>query len=159
MPYQCLWHRSVYSIHRHVVAVVSSPSECQFAEVASPHDEAVHLISCVHEDLRSFASLSILVGRVVLLHVVPDVVEVLDASFLDAYLTNGDAEQFHEVDGVGIGAVCRAEARHSDAHNTTAILAQPIKCTDTNQQGKRRVKASAYAQNNGLRTSMLQSLC
>ena len=150
MPDQSLWNRSIYAIHRHVVAVVCCPSECQFAEVACAHNEAIHLIGSVHEDLSAFASLSVLVGRVVLLYVVTNVVEVLDASLLDAYLANSDAEQLHEVHGIGIGTVCCAEARHCDAHDAASVFVQSVECSDANQQGKRRVKTATDAHHNGL---------
>ena len=57
MPYERLWYRSIDAIHRHVVAVVSCPTKRQLAEVARAHHEALHLIGCIHEDLRTFASL------------------------------------------------------------------------------------------------------
>ena len=158
MADKCLRHRGIDAVHRHVVAVVGGPSKCQFAEVACTHDEAVHLVGSIHENLCPLASLTVLVGDVVLVCLVPDVGKVLQASLLDADFADGNAQELHEVDGIGVGAVCRAEARHCDAHHSAAVQAELVEGADADEQGKRGVKATTDAKHYCLCTSVLNAL-
>ena len=50
----------------------------------------------------------------------PYVLEVLYACILDADLAQGDAQQLHQREGILVGAVGGAEARHGDAYDACA---------------------------------------
>lgn len=106
---QCFRDTSVHAVHRHVVAVVGRPAECQFGEIAGSDNEAVLLVGDIHQQLGPFACLAVFVGHVVDGRIVVDVSEMLQAGFLDRDFFQGDTEGTDEVAGVGIGAVGRTE--------------------------------------------------
>ena len=57
MAYESFWYACVYSIHRHVVAVVCGPAKSQFAEVSSAYYQSSNAVGHVHEYLCSFPRL------------------------------------------------------------------------------------------------------
>ena len=109
-----------------MVAVVSSPTQSQFRQVARTDDECIHLVGIVHQDLGTFTGLTVFVSHIVVGHVVVYVLEVLDAGILDADFVHGDSEGRHQVEGIVIGTVGSAESRHGDAHDSLAGEAQLV---------------------------------
>ncbi|OAV65697.1 hypothetical protein Barb4_03249 [Bacteroidales bacterium Barb4] len=91
--HQCFGNACVHAVHGYMVAVVGSPSESQFGEVARADHQAVCLIGNVHQYLRALARLSVLVGNVVIFSVMPYVFEMLFASRLDGNLAECDAQR------------------------------------------------------------------
>ena len=94
-----------------------------------------------------------------LVGIVANVGKVLQAGFLDAYLADGDAEQLHEVDGIGVGAVGSAEAWHGDADDAAPVHAELVEGSDADEQGQRAVQTSADADHDGLCSGVLDALC
>ena len=47
---QRLWNAGINAIHRHMVTVIRTPSQCQFRQVASTNHHTAHLISHIHQD-------------------------------------------------------------------------------------------------------------
>jgi len=86
-----LGNADVDSIHAHVVAIVGTPSEGQFAEVARADDQSAILVAQVHEDLRAFACLRVFVGCIVDGGVVADVGKMLCDGLGNADLMDRDA--------------------------------------------------------------------
>ena len=136
-------NRGVQAIHTHVVAVVSSPAERELAKVARTHHKAVHLPGGVHKDLGALACLRVFVGKVVLFGIVAKVLEMLRHGIGDTDFANGDAEALHQVDGIDVGAIGRAEAGHRDAHNAAPRAVEAVESVDADKQGERRVKSAA----------------
>ena len=47
----------IHTVHRHVVAVIGRPSQSEFREVTSTHDNGILLVGHIHQDLRTLAGL------------------------------------------------------------------------------------------------------
>ena len=54
---QRLGNAGIDSVHRHVVAVIGSPSQCQFRQVAGTDHHGVQLVGKVHQNLRPLTGL------------------------------------------------------------------------------------------------------
>ena len=65
VAYKGLRYAGVQSVHRHVVAIVCGPSECQLREVARTYDDGVLAVGHVHEQLGALAGLAVLIRGVV----------------------------------------------------------------------------------------------
>ena len=76
MPHESLRDAGVHGIHRHVVAVVGRPAECELREVARADDYASGLVGYVHKNLCPFSCLGVLVSHIVHRLVVADVQEM-----------------------------------------------------------------------------------
>ena len=76
MPHESLWDAGVHGIHRHVVAVVGRPAECELREVARANDYASRLVGYIHKNLCSFSCLGVFVSHIVHRLVVTDVQEM-----------------------------------------------------------------------------------
>ena len=81
-------YADIHGIHAHVVAVVSTPAECKFAEVACTDDKSAQLVTQIHQYLRTFTGLCILVRHIVYSGIVPDVLEVLQYGSCNVYFIN-----------------------------------------------------------------------
>ena len=95
MFHKCFGDGRVYGIHRHVVTIVGSPSQCQFGEVASAHHKSSGLVGYIHEYLRPFACLTVFICHIVNHGVVCNVTEMDVHSFGDVYFAHGDSERAH----------------------------------------------------------------
>ena len=96
MADESLGNAGVYSIHRHVVAVVCRPSKGEFAKVASTDNHTVYLICIIHKNLCALASLTILVCHIMHRDVVTDILEMLCDTFGDGNLDRSDTERSHQ---------------------------------------------------------------
>ena len=76
----------------------------------------------------------------------------------NANLANGHPEVVHQVDGVVIGAVGGAKARHGYAHYALAVELQLIEGLHANQQGQRGVESTADAHHHVLGMGMDDAL-
>lgn len=74
------WDSGIYSVHRHVVAIVCGPSQCQFRQVARSYHQSCGLVCDIHQHLRSFARLGIFVNHIVNVCIMSDVGKMLQAS-------------------------------------------------------------------------------
>ena len=133
---QCFRDAAVHAVHRHMVAVVGRPAECQFGEVAGSDHEAVLLVGDIHQQLGPFACLAVFVGHVMDGRIMVDVAEMLKAGFLDRDLFQCDAEGADEVASVSIGAVGCTEAGHRDADDLPPWHFQSVERHDGHEQSQ-----------------------
>ena len=159
IAYEGLRYARVHAIHRHVISVVCSPSERQFAQVARTDNHAAQLVAEIHEYLRALSCLSVLVRHVVYVYVVTNILKVLRNALANAYLTYSNAQALHKGHGVVVCAVCGTEARHRDAHNALAIVAQLVEGFNADEQGECRVKTATDANHDTLAMGVYQAFC
>ena len=93
---QGLWNAGIHAIHAHVVAIIGSPSQSQFREVAGTDNHSSHLICQVHQDLGTFTCLRIFIGYIMHAGIMTDVLEVLGYRLGDADFLDGDTEALHQ---------------------------------------------------------------
>ena len=139
VTYEGLRNTCVDAIHRHLVAAIGAPAQCQFAQVACADHDTIEFVSQIHEDKRADTCLRILVGDVVIVHIMGYVVQVLGSNVADANLAVGDAQLFHEFQCIAVGAVTGTKARHSDAHYLLAVITETIGCLNADEQSQRAV--------------------
>ena len=152
-----LGHARVDAVHRHVVAVEGAPAEGQLRKVArADHQGALH-VGQVHEDLRPFARLSILVSRVGR-SVVADVAEVLLAGGTDGDLAQGDALGRHQGQGVVVRAIGGTKAGHGDADDAFAGQLQEVEGGDGDHERQRRVESARDADHGAPQADVAESL-
>ena len=130
-----------------MVAVVSGPAKRHFRKVARANHQAVELVGHIHENLRAFAGLCIFVGHIMAGRVVVDVGKMPHHSLRNVDFTNGDAQSFHQFEGIGVGAVGGAKSRHSDADDAVSVQPQAVESVDRDEQRQGRVQPAADAQN------------
>ena len=70
-------------------------------------------------------------------NIVLNVLEMLNASVLDAYLLDRNAKMLHERNGIVVCAVGCSEAWHCDSHDSLTRILELVECLDANEQGKR----------------------
>ena len=156
--HQCLGDAAVHAIHRHVVAVVGRPAERQLREVARTDHEPVRLVRHVHQDLGPLAGLAVLVGDVVVVRVMLDILEMLEAGLFDGDLAQRGAQRADQADGVVVGAACRAEAGHRDADDPLARDLERVEGHGRHQKRQRRVEPARDAHDGRLGMGMDQAL-
>ena len=72
-----LGNATIDTIHRHVVAVVGGPTECQLREVACAYHQCVAFVGKIHEYLCTLAGLRILIGGIVDGGIVTNILKML----------------------------------------------------------------------------------
>lgn len=146
--------RGVQTVHRHLVAIVGRPAQCQFAQVARAEDHAVLHVGDVHQDLCPLPGLGVFVGGRLFFGVESDIGEVLFAGFADGNFAGSDAQAAHQGDRVAVGAVAGAESGHCDADDAFAVEPEAIESPHGDQQGQCGVKPPETPM-----TTFLQSVC
>ena len=114
-------HTSIHTIHRHVVAIIGGPSQCQLRQVACTNHNRILLISHIHQYLGALAGLRVLVGDIVNAGVVLDIAEVLGNSSSNADFANGNTQRLHQFNGIVIGAIGSSETWHRDTDDALTI--------------------------------------
>ena len=137
--HQCLGHGAVYVVHAHVVAIVGAEAQRRFAQVAGAQHDAAHFVGIVHEDLRALPGLTVFVGHVVDVLVLPDVGKMLLHRRADGDLTGTDAQTLHQNVRVGLGARAGAHAGHGNGVNAAAVKPQLVIGPRGHQQRQRAV--------------------
>jgi NAD+ synthase (glutamine-hydrolysing) len=115
---ESLWHTCINTIHRHVVAIVSSPAQSKFREVASTNNHTTKLIAEVHKNLRTLTSLRILVGNIMNIRIVTNILEMLHYTLGNRNLVGCYSKRIHKVYGIIVSTVGSAEAWHRDTDDT-----------------------------------------
>ena len=156
--YQRLGDACIHAVHRHVVAVIGSPAQRQFRQVAGADNQRIQLVSQVHQYLCAFASLRVLVGGIVDVSVVTDVLEVLGHSLCDGYLHLRYAQRLHQRRCIVVGAVGSTESGHGHPNDSLAVQSHLVEGTDAHQQGQRRVQSAADTHHHMLAVGVQQSL-
>ena len=157
MTHERLGHRGVDPVHRHLVAVVGRPTQRQFRQVTRTHDQRSLAVGHVHQNLRPFAGLRILVGRRTVVGRQPDVAEVLLAGGADRNLACRDTQLAHQRQGIAIGAVGRPEPRHRDPHDPPPVESQPIEGVYRDEQRQRRIQPARNPHHRPCGVRMLQT--
>ena len=91
------------------------------------------------------------------IQVVSDVGKMLRDGLAYGYLAAGDAELFHEVECVLVGAVGGAESRHGDPDDTCAVIAQQVGRCDGDKERPCRVESAGYTQHQRVGVGVLPS--
>ena len=131
----------VNAIHRHVIAVIGSPAQRQFGKIPGTDDNPTQLVGKVHQNLGAFPGLGIFIGDIVKFDGVADIVKVSGTGRDYRNLMEAGAESFDQGDGVIIGTVGGAKARHCDGMNFFSGNIKAVTDTDTNQQSHGRVQS------------------
>ena len=134
VTHESLGDTGIHAIHRHVVAIICSPSEGQLRKIARTDDDGVLTIGHIHEELGTLTRLTVLIGSVVHFDIVLDILEVLYAGLLDADLSLGDTQEAHEVERVLISAVGGAEAWHGDTDDARTGQAEAVEGAHRSKQ-------------------------
>ena len=116
-----LGNSSIYTIHRHVVAIICGPTQCQLRQIACTYNNGILLISHIHKNLGALACLRILVGNIVNSSIVVNIAEVLGNSLSNANLADGNTKSLHKLKGVVISAIGGSETRHSYTDDSLAV--------------------------------------
>ena len=133
-------------VHAHVVAAVGVPAERDLREVARADDQGAFHVRKVHQDLRPFPGLCVLVRDVVDALDVSDVGEVFAARLADVDDSHGRADGLRERDGPVLRGPRRAEPRHDDGEEVVALKPQPVERRRSAQKRERGVRAARHAE-------------
>ena len=158
MTYESLGYAGIYSIHRHVVAIVGSPSEGKLAEVACSHHHSADAVCHVHKNLCALSSLSVLVGDVVVCDVVVDVEEMLCDTLCYGYFLHSDTERCHKTNGIVVCAVGGSKSWHGDAVDSLAVETKIVEGTYAYEKGESGVESAADAHNDVFAVGMMKTL-
>ena len=75
------------------------------------------------------------------------------------YLTNGNPQSFHKINGIVICTVGSSKSWHGDTNNPLSVELQPVKSLHTHQQSQCRIQTTADTYHNILAMSVNHSLC
>ena len=129
----------IHAIHRHMVTIVGSPSECQLREVARTDYDSILTIGHIHKQLCTLARLAILIGSIVHINIVLNILKVLYASILNTNLTQRHTQMVHQVKRILVGTVRSSESRHGNTDDTRTGKLQTVEGTHRSQQCQRRI--------------------
>ena len=152
--YQRLWHTRIHGIHAHVVAIIGTPTQGKFAKVARTDDKSVHLITQIHQNLRTLTCLCILISRIMYLWIVIYILKMLQNRSLNVNLTNSNTKIFHQCNSILIGSARCSESWHSNTYDSFTVKPKLVKGFDNNKEGKRGIKSTTDANNGWFTISM-----
>ena len=118
VSYKCLWYRSIYSIHRHMISIISSPAKCELRKVACSDYDTANLVCVVHKNLCSLTSLSILICNIMYIHALSDILEMNCNSISDRNLDKLCSDFFYKRTSVIVCSICCSETRHSNCFDS-----------------------------------------
>ena len=104
-----------------MVAVIRSPAQRQFRQIACSYNNSILAIGDIHQDLCTLAGLRVLIGNIMLLRVLANILKMLGNRLGDANLTDGDAQLLHKRNSIVVRTVGSSEARHRDTDNTVTV--------------------------------------
>ena len=142
-----LGHAGIHTIHRHVVTIIGSPSQCQFREVSRTNDDGIFLVCYIHQDLRTFTGLGILVGHIMHLLIMAYILKMLGHSLGNTDFTDSHAQCLHQFNGVIVRTIRRSEAWHRDTYDTLSIEVEFVESLHRHKKCQRGVKAATDAYN------------
>ncbi len=147
MANQGLGYARVDPVHGHMVPVVGAPSQRKLGHVSGTDNQAVMLVGKVHQYLHAFPCLCILVGGIMVLRIMADIPEVLQAGLAYVNLPEFRSKPFDQRNSVAIRPVGRAEARHGDSHDILGGKAELFHGPCSHDQGKGGVQTAGNADN------------
>lgn len=123
MSNQSLGNGSVDAVHAHVIAMVGTPAQRQFAEIAGADDNSTGLIGNIHEDLGPLPRLTVLKRDGMIFHIMADIPEMTPDAVGNIDGSKRCAHLFGKNDGVVFGPVGRTKTGHRDSDN---ICGRPV---------------------------------
>ena len=87
-----------------------------------------------------------------------DVLEMLCYALGDGDFERCDTQGLHQRDGIVVGAVGGAEARHGDAMDAAAVERKIVERAHAYEQGEGRVESAADAYHHVLASRMVETL-
>ena len=150
-------HARIHAVHAHMVRIIGAPAKRQLAQISRADDKAADPSRIIHQDLRSLPRLRVFKGQIKAVARLTDIGKMLLHGSRDRNFNAGDAERFHQGQGVLIGAVSRAEAGHCDADDILHCppCAPRRLCADKQRQGG--IKPAGNA-DHGAAAGMLHAL-
>ena len=143
-------------IHRHLVAVERAPAERRFGQIARADDEAAAAVRQIHQNLRAFPRLRVLVSRVENVLRVPDVGEVLLHCGNDGNFLRGNAEPLHQIERVPARARRRSRPGQRVSANARGIEPEPRERLFRDENRERRIQTAGNAEHDVFRLCVLQ---
>ena len=151
-------HIGVDAVVGHVIAVKGRKSQRELAEVSRADDESTVHVGKIHQHLRTLARLRVFKRRIVDIHRVPDLFEVLLDALADVDLLHGDAERVAELFRVRAGTGAGAKARHRHRNDVLRGTLQQRQRFFADDQREGGVHAAGDADEQLLRVRMLDAL-
>ena len=148
----------VHAVHGHMVAVVGGPAERNLGKVTRTDNEAARLVGDIHDDLRAFARLRVFKGNVVVIFIVSDILEVNGDRSLDIDGSDGRTERLCKQNGVALGSLRGAEARHGDGDDVLSVSAEKVHRSCRDQKRERRVETARNTDDGSLCPRVSDSL-
>ena len=140
MPHQRLRNRSIHRIHGHVVSVIGRPAERKLRQISCSNNQTILAVCNIHQHLRAFSRLCILIGDIVLFRILSDILKVLKHRSVNAHLLQRGAEPPCQLTGVSIGSVRRAEAGHGHRADATPRKSKQIEAAGADQKRERGIQ-------------------
>ena len=128
-----------------MVAVESTPAESGFAHVAGADNQTAGCVGDVKEDLCAFTGLCIFVSDIFNGWVVSNILKMLQNGGLDGNIAVFAAQCGNETQGVVVGAVGGAEARHGDANEILCRQFQTLQGFLANQKSQCGIQTAGNA--------------
>ncbi|MNI34320.1 hypothetical protein D3C73_883090 [compost metagenome] len=128
-----------------MVTVIGTPSEGKLRQIAGADHNAAILVGQIHQDLRSFPGLNVLIGQIVNILVMADILEMLQAGGLDVHYLERSAECLDQADGVVVGTVRCAETRHGDRQHIAGRAAEQLHRPHGDEQRQRGIQTAGDA--------------
>ena len=144
IAYKRLRDTGIQTVHRHLVAAIRGPAQCQFAQIACSYHDTVHLVRHIHQHKRPDTRLRVLIRNIAAINVVLDILQVLDSHVANRYLPMRDTQQLHHIQSVMIRTVTRAEARHGDTHHLRTVIAKLVSRKHADQKCQRTVQTTGH---------------
>ena len=157
MAHKRLGNIAVDRIHRHVIGIVRAPAKRNLGKVARSNHNSAFAIRNIHQNLRAFARLDILVSHVELLRVMADILEMLEARILDAYSPQFNAQKFRKQNSIVLRALCRSKSRHRERQDFQRRAFQQLERFCDNEQRKRRIKTARKSNHSTLGARSFQT--
>ena len=154
MAHKRLGHARVDGVHAHVVAVIGSPAERQLRQIARADDKTAGLVGQIHQDLRTLASLAVLVGHILHSRVMLDILKVLLHGRVNRNLAEAHTQVAGKRLGIRLGAMRRAKAGHGHGSDARARQPQCIEGTHGHKQRQRGIQAARKTDDCSLGTRM-----
>ena len=84
-----------------------------------------------------------------MVHVVFYILEMLDTCLSNTDFARGDAEVFHQGNGIVVGSVGSTKTRHGDAYDVSARTREFVHRANAYEEGEGGIESTTDAENNG----------
>ena len=125
-----------------MISIIGSPPERKFREITRTDHHSPELVGEIHENLRAFTSLRVLIRDIMHIRVLSDILKMLKHSLRDVHFADIHTQALHEAHCIAMRTSRRTEARHGDSHDAFAVELELVERLDTNEQRQRRVETT-----------------